>query len=67
MEHRITWDELPGPLKQAIEARAGPFTGVRIASAGQNSPLAAIIDARDGNVFAKGLTGVRAGLPTVTC
>jgi hypothetical protein len=45
VEHRIAWDELPGPLKQAIEARADPFTGVRIASAGQNSPLAAIIDA----------------------
>ena len=61
MEHRIAWDELPGPLKQAIEARAGPFTGVRIASAGQNSPLAAIIDARDGKMFAKGLPSPTAG------
>ncbi|HET9972437.1 MAG TPA: hypothetical protein VFQ68_29665 [Streptosporangiaceae bacterium] len=40
---------------QAIEARTGPITGVRIVSAGQNSPLAAVIDARDGTVFAKGL------------
>jgi hypothetical protein len=55
VEQRIAWDDLPGPLKQAIEARTGPITGVRIASAGQNSPLAAIIDARDGKVFAKGL------------
>ncbi len=46
---------LPGPLKQAIESRTGRITGVRIASAGQNSPLAAVIDARDGKVFAKGL------------
>jgi hypothetical protein len=38
-----------------ITARTGPITGVRIATAGQNSPLAAIIDARDGRVFAKGL------------
>lgn len=52
---RIPWDDLPRPLKEAIEARTGPVTGVRIASAGQNSPLAAIIDARDGKVFAKGL------------
>jgi hypothetical protein len=55
VEQRIAWGELPGPLKQAIEARTGPITDVRIASAGQNSPLAAIIDARDGKVFAKGL------------
>ena len=55
MEQRIAWDDLPGPLKQAIEARTGPITAVRIATAGQNSPLAAIIDTRDGKVFAKGL------------
>jgi hypothetical protein len=55
VEQRVAWDDLPGPLKQAIEARTGPITGVRIASAGQNSPLAAIIDACDGKVFAKGL------------
>ncbi len=55
MEQRIAWDDLPEPLKHAIEARTGPITAVRIATAGQNSPLAAIIDARDGKVFAKGL------------
>lgn len=55
MEQRIAWDDLSERLKQAIEARTGPITGVRIATAGQNSPLAAIIDARDGKVFAKGL------------
>ena len=55
MDERIAWDELPGPLKQAIEARTGPIAGLRSASAGQNSPLAAIIDARDGKVFVKGL------------
>ena len=40
MEQRIAWHDLPGPLKQAIEARTGPITGVHIATAGQNSPLA---------------------------
>ena len=55
MEQRIAWDHLPEPLKKAIESRTGRITGVRVASAGQNSPLAAIIDARDGKVFAKGL------------
>lgn len=53
--HKIAWDDLPRPLKQAIEARTGPITAVRVATAGQNSPLAAIIDAADGKVFAKGL------------
>jgi hypothetical protein len=55
VEQRIAWDDLPRPLTQAIQARTGPITGVRVAPAGQNSPLAAIIDARDGRVFAKGL------------
>jgi hypothetical protein len=56
VEQRIAWDDLPGSLKQAVEVRTGPITAVRIASAGQNSPLAAIIDtAADGRVFAKGL------------
>jgi hypothetical protein len=55
VEQHIGWDDLPMPLKQAIEARTGSITGVRIASAGQNSPLAAIIDTADGKVFAKGL------------
>ena len=54
MEQRIAWDDLPGRLKQAIEIRTGPITRVRIASAGQNSPLAAVIDARDGKVFVRG-------------
>jgi hypothetical protein len=55
VEQRVAWDDLPGPLKQAIEVRTGPIESVRVASAGQNSPLAAVIDARDGKVFAKGL------------
>jgi len=55
VEPRIAWNDLPGPLKQAIRARTGPITGVRIASAGQNSPLAATIDAESGTVFVKGM------------
>jgi hypothetical protein len=55
VKQRIAWADLPGPLKKAIESRTGRITGVRIASAGQNSPLAAIIDACDGKVFVKGL------------
>jgi hypothetical protein len=55
VEQRIAWGDLPGPLKRAIEDRTGPITGARIATEGQNSPLAAVIDARDGTVFAKGM------------
>jgi hypothetical protein len=55
MEQRIAWGDLPGPLKQAIEARTGRIIGVRMATAGQNSPLAAIINTADGKVFAKGM------------
>ena len=55
MEQRLAWEDLPGPLKQAIAARTGPISAVRIATAGQNSPLAAIIDTSEGKVFAKGL------------
>jgi hypothetical protein len=55
VEQRVAWDDLPELLKQAIESRTGRITAIRIASAGQNSPLAAVIDARDGTVFVKGL------------
>ena len=55
MEQRIAWDDLPESLKQTIEARTGSIVGVRIATAGQNSPLAAILDTSDGKVFVKGM------------
>lgn len=55
MEQRIAWDALPRPVRQAIEARTGLITCVRVATAGQNSPLAAIIDTSNGKVFAKGM------------
>ena len=55
MEQRIAWDDLPGPLKQAIAARTGPITGVRVMNAGQNSPLAADHRHRATGVFVKGL------------
>lgn len=55
VDQRIAWDELPSSLKDAIEARTGRITSVRIATAGQNSPLAAIIETADGKVFTKGM------------
>jgi hypothetical protein len=55
VEQRIPWDDLPGTLKAAVEARTGPIVVGRAVTAGQNSPLAATIDTRDGRVFVKGL------------
>jgi hypothetical protein len=55
MAKRMQWDELPGSLKDAISARTGPITTGRAVADGQNSPLAAVIDTRDGRVFVKGL------------
>ena len=55
MEPRIAWNDLPEPLKQAIEARTGPIARVHMTSSGQNSPLAAAIETSDGKVFVKGM------------
>ena len=55
MEKRIPWDDLPGALKESISARTGPVTSGRAAADGQNSPLAAVLETRDGKVFVKGL------------
>lgn len=57
MEQSIAWEDLPGPPKDAIEARTGPLTAVGTMTAGQNSPLAAaaVLDAAAGRVFVKGL------------
>jgi hypothetical protein len=52
---RIEWADLPAALKDAISTRTGPITAARAVTAGQNSPLAAVIETRDGRVFAKGL------------
>jgi hypothetical protein len=52
---RIQWDDLPGGLKDAISARTGPITAGQAVTAGQNSPLAAVIKTGDGRVFVKGL------------
>jgi hypothetical protein len=55
VEQRIAWDDLPHPLQEAIEARTGPVSAARTMTAGQNSPLAAVIDTAAGRVFVKGL------------
>jgi hypothetical protein len=55
VEQRIPWEDLPAALKQAIEARTGAIAAGRTMTAGQNSPLAAVVDTAAGRVFVKGL------------
>jgi hypothetical protein len=52
---RIAWDDLPGQLVEAIEARTGPIIATSAVTDGLNSPLAAVIDTCDGKVFAEGI------------
>jgi hypothetical protein len=55
MAKRIRWEDLPGTLKEAISARTGPVIAGRAVTDGQNSPLGAVVETRDGKVFVKGL------------
>jgi hypothetical protein len=55
MAKRIQWGDLPGSLTDAISARTGLITAGRAVADGQNSPLAAVVETRDGRVFVKGL------------
>jgi hypothetical protein len=52
---RVQWADLPGSLKGAISTRTGPITAGRAVTEGQNSPLVAVIETRDGRMFVKGL------------
>lgn len=55
MVERISWEDLPGELKSAIEGRTGRILDARIATAGQNSPIAATVITGHGKTFVKGL------------
>ncbi|MGR6998814.1 aminoglycoside phosphotransferase [Yinghuangia aomiensis] len=52
---RTAWADLPDALKDAIEARTGRITEARMVTAGENSPLAAIVQTDDGATFVKGI------------
>lgn len=55
MEKRIQWAELPDALRDAITARTGQVISGRAVTDGKNSPLAAVIETRNGKMFVKGL------------
>jgi hypothetical protein len=55
VEQRVAWDDLPGPLRDAVAARTGPITTARTMTAGLNSPLSAVLATAAGHVFVKGM------------
>ncbi|MGH3566909.1 MAG: aminoglycoside phosphotransferase [Pseudonocardia sp.] len=55
MAKRIQWEDLDITLTDAITARTGPILAGQSVTAGKNSPLAAVLQTRDGSVFVKGL------------
>lgn len=55
MAKRIKWEDLDTSLIDAIGARTGPILAGRSATAGKNSPLAAVIHTRNGALFVKGV------------
>ena len=57
---RTTWDDLPAPVRAAIEAETGAVRAVHAISAGLNSAITARLDTRTGPVFIKGVRSDRA-------
>lgn len=55
MAKRIPWEDLDTTLTDAISVRTGPIVAGQSVTAGKNSPLAAVLQTRDGAVFVKGL------------
>jgi hypothetical protein len=52
---RISWDDLPAGLAEAIEARTGPILSAYTVVSGHNSPVAATVVTAEGKTFVKGL------------
>ena len=57
---RTTWDDLPAPVRAAIEAETGVVRAVDAISVGLNSAITARLDTRTGPVFIKGVRSDRA-------
>lgn len=51
----VTWGELPAAVRAAVEERTGPVSAAGTAGEGYGSDLAAVVTARGGRVFVKGL------------
>lgn len=64
MLQRIEWDDIGQPIRELVEAHAGPVLSARSVPAGMNSHLATVLDTDAGQVFVKGL---RSDHPGVAC
>jgi hypothetical protein len=56
------WNDLSQAVRDLIQAHTGPVRAARTASAGLNSPLAAVLDTADGQLFVKGLRNDHPGV-----
>lgn len=52
---RTSWEDLPVPVRAAIERECGPVTRADVPSAGRNSDFSATLHTSDGLVFCKGI------------
>lgn len=50
---RSDWTDLPNDIREAIEARTGPITGVRSAPTGNHADIATTLETADGRLFLK--------------
>lgn len=55
MSVRLSWDDLPGSTRDAVQGRTGPVLAAANASAGRNSAFSATLRTTDGQVFCKGV------------
>ncbi|QKV94923.1 phosphotransferase [Streptomyces sp. NA02950] len=51
---RMGWADLPGAVREAVEARTGPVTEAERIEIGEQSEFASVLDTSVGRVFAKG-------------
>ncbi len=56
------WDDLPTPVRDAIQRRTGTVQRARTANAGLNSQIALVLETQTGPVFVKGLPTDHAGV-----
>lgn len=52
---RWSWNDLPEPVRHAVQAQTGPVLHTVEPAAGRNSMFAASLHTRDGSVFCKGV------------
>lgn len=62
MQQRISWEDLPGGTRAAIEAKTGAIRAAHTVSTGMNSALAAVVYTERERVFVKGMRNDNPGV-----